>query len=279
MSFCCGVCSWSLQPGSAEELVQKVKAVGVSAVQLALDPLRSGSWPTWETVAMLKDAGLQIRSGMMVMCGEDYSTLESIRHTGGVRPDEHWETNLNAARQNAVLARALGIELVTFHAGFLPHEREDPLRKVLIDRLRAIVDRFAFCGVRVGFETGQEKAETLLGVLEELDRPQVGVNFDPANMLLYGMGDPVSALNKLAPHVLQIHIKDAIAAREPGVWGTEVPVGQGQVDWPTFFETLKNSKLSCDLMIERESGEDRIGDIRQAGQLVERFIGTGEAFR
>ena len=263
-----GVCSWSLQPADAADLVRKIQAAGVSVVQLALDPLRSGSWSQAEIAAALPEAGITIASGMMGMRGEDYSTLESIKQTGGVRLDEHWPANLSAARRNAQIARELGISLVTFHAGFLPHERHEPLRAVMVQRLHAVVQTFADCGVRVAFETGQETADTLLGVLDEFTDPPVGVNFDPANMLLYGAGDPVAALRQLAPHVTQVHVKDAVPTSVPGAWGTEVPVGRGQVDWPAFFRVIREADLHCDLIIEREAGDDRIADVLRARQLI-----------
>ncbi len=267
-----GVCSWSLQPDNAADLARKVEAVGVRAVQLAVDPLRTGEWNTVEAVAALRDAGIEIRSGMMRTRGEDYATLDSIKRTGGVRLDKYWDDNMMAAGQNAELARKLGIDLVTLHAGFIPHERGDPVRAVMIERLRAIADQFAVHGVRVGLETGQETADTLLDALDELDRPDVGVNFDPANMILYGMGDPVGALAELAPRVVQIHIKDSLPAETPGSWGSEVPVGSGQVDWPAFFAVACEAGLTCDFMIEREAGGSRTAQIRQARELVESFI-------
>lgn len=263
-----GACSWSLRPQSPRELAERVRRVGVAIVQLALDPLRTGAWSLEETVDALAAQGLSIRSGMMGMEGEDYSTLETIKATGGVRPTQHWNANLAAARANAKLAQRLGLRLVTFHAGFLPHERTDPERKLLLERLRALVDVFASEGVAVGFETGQESARTLLGVLAELERPSAGVNFDPANMLLYDMGDPVAALELLAPHVKQIHVKDARRTRTPGTWGEEVCVGTGEVDWQAFFAVAARERLDIDLMIEREAGEDRIGDMQRARELV-----------
>jgi sugar phosphate isomerase/epimerase len=251
-----------------------VRAAGLDAVQLALDPLRTGEWPEDDTRTALADAGIAIRSGMMGTEGEDYSTLDTIRVTGGVRPDATWERNLAAAGENARLARRLGLDLVTLHAGFLPEEAGDPERATLLDRLRAVVDAFAAEEVAVAFETGQETAGTLLGVLRELERPTAGVNFDPANMLLYGMGDPVDALSQLAPFVRQIHVKDARRTATPGTWGTEVPVGTGEVDWDAFFEVTVLRGIDGDLMIEREAGDDRVADIRTARELVERELGA-----
>ena len=157
---------------------------------------------------------------------------------------------------------------MSFHAGFLPEERGDPERHKLIDRLRALADVYAEHGVRLALETGQETAATLLDVLAELERPGVGVNFDPANMILYAMGDPVQALAALAPHVAQIHIKDATRTAVPGQWGSEVVVGTGQVDWTGFFAVVEREGLDCDLMIEREAGSQRVLDVNAARQHV-----------
>lgn len=272
MSRNVGVCSWSLLPSSPQDLGDKIYAVDVAYVQLALDPIRSGDWSLEDTVSILEDLGIDIISGMMAMAGEDYASLDSIKRTGGVRPDEHWEANLAAAGQNADLAKSIGVKLVTFHGGHVPGDRNDPLRRVMLDRLRAIADAFAERGVHVALETGQETAETMIGVLEELDRPTMGINFDPANMILYGTGDPIESLERLAPHTRQIHIKDALSAEAPGVWGKEVRVASGEVDWPRFFEVIKNSKIRADLMIERESGDQRVSDIREARTLIDQFL-------
>jgi L-ribulose-5-phosphate 3-epimerase len=262
-----GVCSWSLQPGSVAELVGRVHATGLSAMQLALDPVRLGAMPLEELQPALQDAGIAVLSGMMAMDGEDYSTLESIRQTGGVAVDERWPDNRAAARDNARIARALGIRLVTFHAGFLPHDVHDPRRRILLERVRDIAATFRDHDVAVALETGQEAADTLLLALDAMGG-DIGVNFDPANMILYGMGDPVAALRDLAPHVVQVHIKDAIPPGTPGTWGSEVPVGTGSVDWAAFFAVLAGLATRPALVIEREAGTDRVADIRTARQVI-----------
>jgi len=252
-----------------EALTAMIRAVGVTCAQLGLDPVASGVWPVTEVRAACDGAGIELRSGMMGMEGEDYSTLDSIRATGGIRPTRHWQRNLESAKACADAAQALGLDLVSFHAGFLPHDEHDPERELLLDRLRRLADVFAQRGVRVAFETGQETAQTLLRVLDELERETVGVNFDPANMILYAMGDPVEALRTLGQRVFQIHIKDAVGAEVPGQWGREVPVGTGAVDWGSFFGVLDELGLGCDLMIEREAGGERLADMRGARTLLE----------
>jgi sugar phosphate isomerase/epimerase len=102
-----------------------------------------------------------------------------------------------------------------------------------------VADLFAEFGLDLGLETGQETAEALSEFLETLERPNVGVNFDPANMILYDKGDPIEALRTLGPWLKQCHIKDANRTRKTGTWGDEVAVGSGEVDWPSFFRALR----------------------------------------
>lgn len=268
-----GVCSWSLEPQGPADLARKVRACGLDCVQLALDPLRTGAWKVAETHHALGQEGVRVVSGMMSMAGEDYSTLESIRRTGGVRPDATWAGNLAAARENSALARDLGLDLVSFHAGFIPERAEDPERTKVLDRIRELVDVFAQAGIRVALETGQESAGCLSRALLDLRRPAAGVNFDPANMILYGMGDPVEALDLVHEWVRQIHVKDAVAAKAPGEWGTEVPAGSGGVAWDALFAVVEKRGVACDLVIEREAGDSRIEDVKRAKAVVGERLG------
>ena len=272
-----GACSWSIRAQGPRELAAGARACGVRGVQLALDPIREGAWDASETATRLAESGISLLSGMMATRGEDYSTLDSIRRTGGLRPDAHWTANQEAARRNADIAARLGVKLVTLHAGFLPEDPADSERATLINRLAQVARIFESRGVTLGLETGQESAETLLKVLAAPGLERVGVNFDPANMILYGMGDPTESLRALAGRVVQMHIKDALPAERAGEWGAEVPAGQGAVNWPALFDILREAKLDIDLVIEREAGDDRIGDITTARRLVDSMGGAGGA--
>ncbi len=243
----------------------------IRACQLALVPLVENEGVWGDAVDVLRGAGIEVVSGMLAMVGEDYSTLDSIRRTGGVALDEHWEKNLARAKAVAEIAADSRIPLVTFHAGFLPHDAADPRRPILIERLRTIANLFDGRGIALGFETGQETAGTLLDVLNEPGLREVGVNFDPANMILYGMGDPVESLRALAARVAQIHIKDAIPSMKPGEWGRVSPVGEGAVDWPAFFRVVQNLPRPVNVIIEREAGPNRVADIAKARDLITRF--------
>src|SRR6185295_19339863 len=141
-----------------------------------------------------------------------------------------------------------------------------PAFSKLLDRIGRIADLFAGKGLVLGFETGQETAETLRVFLGKLNRPNVGVNFDPANMILYDRGNPIEALRVLGPWLAQCHLKDATKTKVPGTWGVEVTVGTGEVDWAAFLRTLAELKFSGDLCIEREAGTQRVADICAAKQ-------------
>jgi len=262
------VCSWSLQPESPEQLLGHLKTIGIPRVQLALDPLRANP-KVWEKAPdLFRQNGIEIVSGMLATVGEDYTTMESIRQTGGIVPDKTWAENQRNIAQVADLAAKLRLLLVTFHAGFLPHDPQDPGFTKLLTRLREVADIFAAKKIAIGLETGQETGETLADFLRKVERPNVCVNFDPANMILYDQADPIAALRLLAPWVRQCHIKDATRTKKKGVWGDEVVVGKGEVDWKKFFAVLDEAKFDGYCCIEREAGNQRVADIKAAKEFV-----------
>lgn len=264
------VCSWSLQPQNPQDLVQKLNETGITRVQLALDPLRTSPRIWADTEKILRDHGISVVSGMVACLGEDYSTLASIRRTGGIAPDATWKQNMKNFGACALIAKKLGLKLVTFHAGFLPSDESHPTFAKMLQRLEIAADIFMVQNILVGLETGQETAPELAALLHKLNHPNIGVNFDPANMILYDKGDPAKALHTLAPWVRQVHIKDAIRTKVPGTWGQEVTVGSGDMDWSAFFSTFKHVVFNVNLAIEREYGNNRVGDIRIARKVIEK---------
>ena len=266
------VCSWSLQPQTPEELIAALRTIGLPRVQIALDPLRAQPAVWGKFPELSARAGFQCVSGMLTTVGEDYTTMETIRRTGGVVPDATWEENWRNIQANVPIANSLGLRLITFHAGFLPHEESDPAFAKLAERLCRIADLFAKHGLELALETGQETASALLAFLNKLNRPNLGVNFDPANMILYDKGNPIDALRTLAPWLKQCHIKDATKTKQPGTWGEEVVAGTGQVDWAAFFRALDGLRFRGNLCIEREAGNQRILDIQAARAFVEQTL-------
>ena len=270
-----GVCSWSLQPRDAADLADMVAQLGLKKVQLALNPVCDAPEAWGDVQRRLEDIGVSIVSGVFETIGEDYSTPQSIRKTGGVVPDEHWPGNRQMLQDVAAVAETMGLQLISSHLGFLPEDDSDPDFAPLVDRIAWIGKCFGESGVTLLFETGQENAQTLERFLDAViaaGAANVGVNFDPANMILYDMGDPVASLEALLPRVRQVHIKDATRTTTPGDWGAEVVVGTGEVDWPSFINTLAKSEYRGNMLIEREAGDDRLGDIAAAVKRIGEVI-------
>jgi sugar phosphate isomerase/epimerase len=112
--------------------------------------------------------------------------------------------------------------------------------------------------------------------LDDLKCPNLRVNFDPANMLLYDMGDPLKAVEILGPDIQSVHVKDANVTKVKGTWGEEVPLGQGQVNIPAFVQTLKKVGYRGPLCIEREVGDQpaRIQDIALGIRVLQGCLAT-----
>jgi sugar phosphate isomerase/epimerase len=269
-----GVCSWSLQPKDSAELIEKVKQLGLSHMQLALWPIVGlDDKRKFLELGHLKKSGLTITAAAMGFPGEDYSSIESIRQTGGLVPDDDWDVRKRLATQAAHIAVELGIKKISAHIGFVPPEGE-PGYDAIKNRVRQVAEKFHSHGIDLLLETGQERADELLAFLHDVQSPNVFINFDPANMILYGLGDPIGAIATLAPFIRHVHVKDATPSAKPGVdWGEEVPFGAGQVGPKRFLDALHAIKYAGPLAIEREAGDDRMGDVRKAIEAIKSVPG------
>ncbi|HMP17700.1 MAG TPA: sugar phosphate isomerase/epimerase family protein, partial [Gemmatales bacterium] len=146
--------------------------------------------------------------------------------------------------------RKLGVSDIMFHAGFVP-ESSDPDYHPFLVTLQKAADMAEMQGITIALETGQETSAQLLRFTNDLQRKNVRINFDPANLLLYDRDEPLTALRALGHLVQSVHVKDGIRPRTPGTWGTEVPLGQGDVNIPAFIRTLKEIGYQGPLCIER----------------------------
>jgi L-ribulose-5-phosphate 3-epimerase len=267
------VCSWSLQSKGMEDLVAKVKELGLGHIQLALGELvQLDDKRKHEELGHLRRSGIGLTGGMMGFAGEDYSTIERIRQTGGFVPDGEWPLRKRLMFEAAKLADELGIKTVTSHVGFVPPPG-DARYPQIVGRVRELAGAMARHGIDLLMETGQEPAAELLHFLGDLASPNVHINFDPANMILYGAGDPIEAIKVLGRHIRHVHVKDATPSNKPGVeWGEEVPFGTGRVGTKRFIEALKQVGYSGPLAIEREAGSNRMGDVRTAIEALRSAI-------
>ena len=260
-----GVCSWSLRCDSLAETVATVKRLGLSHIQLGLGGVvDAGDTAVDEAKKLLEREQVQLTAGMIGFAGEDYSTITTIRQTGGLAPDADWEGRRKVIESAARVGKRLGLGMVSAHIGFVPASNEPGYAK-MVSRVREAAGLFAEQGQWFLFETGQEGASELLQFLNDVARPNVGVNFDPANMILYGAGNPIDAVRILGRHVQHVHIKDCIGSSQPGVlWGEEVPFGKGDVNAIEFVESLRIAGYRGALVIEREAGTHRFADVEHA---------------
>jgi L-ribulose-5-phosphate 3-epimerase len=258
-----GVCSWSLQVHNIPELKGFLDRLGISVVQLACGDPHHAAWEEGDNMpAAARAAGLTISGTMLGFPGEDYTTPQTIQKTGGFGDPATRAERMKCFEWGLERTFKLGVKDMTMHAGFLP-EKGDADRRAFLDTLAAVGDMAWSKRIMIAFETGQETADLLKLTLDELQSPNLKVNFDPANMLLYDKGDPIRAVELLAPYIQSVHVKDAKRPLSPGNWGEEVPLGYGQVDIKRFVQTLKKIGYRGPLCIEREVGNQsqRFGDI------------------
>ena len=268
-----GVCSWSWRLPMKDVAAQMDRA-GVKGVHLALGPFiapdgRHGGAESADAWVFVKDKVAKgewnVMSTMIGTVGEDYSTLEAIRRTGGIVPDATWEQNKRIVTRGAQLTQELGCAYMSTHAGFLDESNPKAYRKY-VERVTWMRDECRKYGVTLILESGQETAEDLAAFMPKV--PGVGINFDPANMILYAKGKPMQALKVLYPWIKQVHVKDACETKVPGTWGTEVVWGEGEVGGKAFLAELEALGYTGNYVVEREAGDDRVRDI---GLAIERI--------
>lgn len=258
-----GVCSWSLQVKSVAELRRLLDRLGVNLTQIACGDPHHASWDEEDAMpAAALASGIVMSGAMLGFPGEDYTSPQTIEKTGGFGDPSLRSERLERLRWGVARTLELGLDSITLHAGFLPNI-DSPKRSGLLDTLAQAGQIAAEKGVMLAFETGQETAELLKRTLEDLNAPNFKVNFDPANMLLYDMGDPIRAVELLGDAIQSVHLKDAKRPKTPGTWGEEVPLGKGEVDIKAFVKALKRVGFTGPLVVEREVGdqEARIADV------------------
>lgn len=265
-----GVCSWSLQVRNIPELTRLLDRLGVGVAQIACGDPHHANWDEGEAMPeAARASGLAFTGAMLGFPGEDYTTPETIRKTGGFGDPALRPQRLDRLAWALDRTVALGLSDLTLHAGFLPRP-SDPDRRPFLDTLATAGRMAQDVGVTLAFETGQESADLLRLTLDELASPSLKVNFDPANMRLYDMGDPIRAVEILGPDIRSVHVKDARRPRVPGTWGEEVPLGHGEVGIPEFLRVLKQVGYTGPLIVEREVGdqEARVRDIASGLELL-----------
>lgn len=189
--------------------------------------------------------------------------------TIGLVPEWMRAVRLDALKRGADFAKKIGTASITTHVGFIPEDPNDPHYSGTLDALKEIATYCGNLGLGFWFETGQETPITLLRTIQDIGTDNLGINLDPANLLLYGKANPIDALDVFGTHVRGVHAKDGEYPTNGRELGKEKALGEGRVDFPRLVPKLKSLGFQGALTIEREiSGPKQIEDIKRAIELL-----------
>ncbi len=255
--------------------------LGVPTIHLHT-PSRASRTPqrASEFLRQLSDLGIRITCLFGGFEGESYADIPTVKRTVGLVPRETRAARTAELKAIADFARELSVDAVGVHIGFVPHDPADPNYREVLELTRGVCDHCSRNHQALHLETGQEPADVLIRFLDDVGRENLFVNFDPANMILYGAGQPLPALELLGTRVRSVHCKDASWSDRPGeTWGREVALGEGDVDCAAFMDTLERIGYDGPLTIEREipqEPERQKAEIGRAIELLERLKGDRE---
>lgn len=254
--------------------LEKVTSFDMSTCQMSIPP--EEWWSRERTELIRKKAREKEIKITSLICGfedEDYQDIPTIERTVGlVNPATRGKRVLRVLSYSD-FALELEVEIIQAHIGFIPQNTSGSNYKELVLALQKIADYCKENNQSFTLETGQEKALVLSKFIEDVNRLNLGVNFDPANMLLYDADDPIKALDILGKYVIGVHCKDGKRPERKGELGKEYPLGEGDVGIEKFVDKLRKIGYTGHLTIEREiSGQKQIRDILKAKELLQKLV-------
>ena len=255
------------------ETIDKLNSLGIKYIQYLILPDDSRSDKDAREIRDAFDAaGIKITAIFCTYAGMDYSTIQLGIETGGLVPIAYRKERTEETKRIAKLANSLGADAICAHWGAIPENRDDPGYPDLVLVTQDVCDFCRGLSMTVNLETGEDSPETLLNFIHDVDRSNLAINFDPANMILYGKGNPIETLKEVGAYVKSCHCKDAKWSENPGVdWGVETCLGEGEVDVEAFIQTLDEIGYAGPLTIEREvEGDQQITDIKTAITLLKK---------
>jgi len=194
--------------------------------------------------------------------------------TIGVVPAQTRRTRIDHMKRASDFAKLCGVPALHSHAGFIPENPNDPVYKDTVAALKEIAAHCKANGQIFLYETGQESPVTLLRTIQDVGLDNQFVNLDTANLILYGKGNPMDALDVIGHLVRGIHAKDGLFPTDPRRLGKEVPIGEGKADFPRLIPRLRELGYRGAMTIEREiSGPRQIEDIKKSKLYLEKLLG------
>jgi len=222
-----------------------------------------------EILVRLAEFGITVTAVFGGFQGESYADIPTVVKTVGLVPAQTRAQRLAEMKEISDFSKMLGCNVIALHLGFVPHDTESALYQDVLAVTKDLCQYASANGQALHLETGQETAEALNQFIDDVGHDNLFVNFDPANMILYGTGEPIDALRALGQRVKSCHFKDATWSDTPGeTWGAQVPLGQGDVDIQKYMDTLKEIGYQGPLTIEREIPEQPERQKQEIGQAV-----------
>jgi sugar phosphate isomerase/epimerase len=256
-----------IQPANgAEAAIARVKELGLPTCFLSLDGYISKFTPSLasEIKGYLDKYGVTATSAEVVGPGRLVWDFLDGPSTIGLVPRDTRAARIDALKQTSDFAKLLGIGRVQTHCGFIPEDPRDPMYGEVVEAIRTVTDHCATNGQDFLMETGQETPTTMKRALQDVNRPNLGVGLDTANLILYGKANPVDAVEVLGPHVKSVHAKDGKWPTDPMKLGEEVLIGTGYVDFLKVFKRLHADGYTGAITIEREiSGTKQLEDVKK----------------
>lgn len=260
--------------GNIQSELEKVRSLELPTCQVSAGGERLFNDEMVERFKRAIDAtGVEVTTFWAGWPGPAVWDLVDGPNTLGLVPPIYQYVRVEVLKKASDFARAVGIDSITTHVGFIPDNPYDPLYSNLLIALKTIVAHCKSNGQMFCFETGQETPVTLLRTIEDLGTDNLGINLDPANLLMYGKANPIDALDVFGQYVQGVHAKDGEYPTNGRKLGLEKPLGQGRVNYPAFIAKLKDIGYSNALTIEREiSGEQQMIDIKKAINYLQSLL-------
>jgi len=209
----------------------------------------------------------------LVFEGQIYNRTEEGISTVGFIPKEYREKRFELAKKFSDMVREIGVKSITSHVGAIPNDPKSPLYLGFVPVMKKFVEYCQKNGQLFCFETGQELPSTLKRTIIDIGLDNIGINLDPANLILYGMAHPLDAVEIFGEYVRGMHAKDALWPNRDESLGIEVPVGKGEVGFPLLISALKEKGFKGPITIEREiSGEQQKKDILEAKKFLQPYL-------
>jgi sugar phosphate isomerase/epimerase len=245
--------------------------LGISTIHLhAPDRDARSSEYAGQLANQLAQHAIEVTCLFAGFAGESYADIPTVERTVGLVNPETRDARVSELNSISDFGKLLDVPAVGLHLGFVPHDTHASSYSEVVHVTAEIADYCGENGQNLHLETGQETAEALLDFLRHVNRDNLFVNFDPANMILYGAGQPLPSLEMLGPYVRSVHCKDAKWSNEPGkTWGLEVPLGEGDVDMAAYLRTLDSIGYTGPLTIEREIPQEPERQQREIGAAVQ----------